>query len=231
MTEIASFPQVDLEARPSDPSETTRYPGQLANILVDSLEILEKARQALLDSLEILKNVLQALAGNRSSNGPATAVQHTDPTVVPLPRRERRTAPALTLIQKHYATDPAKPPPTKLPVGTAATACGMRSREFSKVFKEEHDEPYKTYVLNYRLRRSCELLKQGTSVKNAALSLGFTDLSYFSREFRGRFKLTPTRFKEMHMMGAHQACEKNADGYPGAARLYPINKQESHNER
>lgn len=51
----------------------SRYPtGQLATILVDSLEILEKARQALVDSLEILTNVLQPLAGNGGSNGPAT---------------------------------------------------------------------------------------------------------------------------------------------------------------
>lgn len=196
MTEIAS------EARPSDPygciQETvSRYPGQLANILVDSLEILEKARRALVDSLEILKNVLQPLADNGGSNGPATAVQRTDPKAASLPsnrpRRVLRTAPALTYIQTHCAT--------KLTLRKVATACNISPGQLSKIFKKEHGVSFKRFILNYRLDRSAEVLKQGSCVKQAACSSGFTDLSYFSREFRGRFKLTPTRFKEMHMMG------------------------------
>lgn len=196
MTEIAS------EARPSDPygciQETaSRYPAQLANILVDSLEILEKARRALVDSLEILKNVLQPLADNGGSNGPATTVQRTDPEAASLPsnrpRRALRTAPALTYIQAHYAT--------KLTLREVATACHMRPGQLSKTFKKERGVSFKGFLLNYRLDRSAEKLRQGTCVKEAACSSGFTDLSYFSREFKRCFKMTPTNLKETHMMG------------------------------
>lgn len=181
-------------------TETSRYPGQLANILVDSLEILEKARQALVDSLEILKSVLQPLAGNGGSNSPATVVQHTDPNVVALPsnrpRRALRTAPALTYIQAHYAT--------KLTLSAVATACHMRPGQLSKIFKKEHGVSFKGFLLNHRLDQSAEMLKQGGCVKEAACSSGFTDLSYFSRAFRRRFRITPTNFKGTHMMDAHQ---------------------------
>jgi AraC-like DNA-binding protein len=176
---------------------SSRYPGQLATILVDSLEILERVRRALVDSLEILETVLQPLAGNRSSNGPATSVQHTDSKAAFLPsnrpRWALRTAPALTYIHEHYAT--------KLTLREVAVACNMRPRQFSGTFKKEHRMPFKGFLINYRLDRSRDLLKQGSSVKVAASLSGFTDMSYFSRVFRLRYTMTPTSFKETHVMG------------------------------
>lgn len=183
----------------------SRYPGQLATILVESVEILERVRRALVDSLEILGNVLQPLVGNRSSNGPATSVQHTDSKVA-LPsissnnsRRALRTDPALRYIQKHYTQ--------KLTLKAVADACHMRPGYLSKAFKTEHGVSFKRFVLRHRLARSCDLLKkQGSQVTNAALSSGFTDESYYSREFHREYEMTPTSYKKTHMM----ACSPGA---------------------
>jgi AraC-like DNA-binding protein len=50
------------------------------------------------------------------------------------------------------------------------------------------------YLGEVRLRRAAAILAQGESVSNTARRTGFHSLHYFSRAFRHRYGLSPTRF-------------------------------------
>lgn len=197
----------------------------------DLLELflrLEKVLKTLLDSLETLEHTLQGcrglhpLAGNRSSDGPATSVHHTD-LKDPLPnsnrpRVERLSDRAIDLIKAHYAlTEENKDRcADSLTLSAAAAALQVGPEQLSKTFRREQNESFKSYLMRYRFDQSCGLLRQGRSVKNAALSLGFKDLSYYSREFRERFNnLTPSEYKETHRCDAlHRIWETTLGGTP-----------------
>lgn len=58
---------------------------------------------------------------------------------------------------------------------------------------QETDVTFAERVLELRLRRSMALLRQGAArISDAAMTAGFSDLSYFNRCFRRRFGMTPT---------------------------------------
>jgi AraC-like DNA-binding protein len=44
------------------------------------------------------------------------------------------------------------------------------------------------------LRRAAELLRMGASVAEAALKSGFPDVNHFSKTFRRRFGVPPSRY-------------------------------------
>ncbi len=53
-----------------------------------------------------------------------------------------------------------------------------------------------SYVQKRKLQLAATLLQEGTSVSDAALSVGFTDLSYFIQLFKQHYGVTPRRYKQ-----------------------------------
>ena len=51
------------------------------------------------------------------------------------------------------------------------------------------------YVTRYRLDKACDLLRQGSSVTDAALSCGFNGTSYFAEVFHRVYGRTPREYK------------------------------------
>jgi len=48
------------------------------------------------------------------------------------------------------------------------------------------------YIKNYRLEKAAELLESGDiSILDASLAAGFHNLSYFYREFKEKYGMTP----------------------------------------
>lgn len=78
-------------------------------------------------------------------------------------------------------------------VDEMASAAGLSRFHFSRLFREQVGvSPYR-FLLRTRLRRAAELLRSGPcAVTEAALSVGFNDLSRFSRAFRAEFGLVPS---------------------------------------
>ena len=51
------------------------------------------------------------------------------------------------------------------------------------------------YIKNLRLEKAAELLEQGaSSTLDISLSVGFRNLSYFHREFKKKYGVTPKKF-------------------------------------
>ena len=75
-----------------------------------------------------------------------------------------------------------------------AAEAGLSPFYFARVFSELVGEPPHRYLLRVRLRRAAELLRAGASVAQAALKSGFPDINHFSKTFRRRFGVPPSRY-------------------------------------
>lgn len=70
-------------------------------------------------------------------------------------------------------------------------------RAFTRVFRET---PH-AYLTALRLERARTLLQSGHAVTDAAMDLGFTSLSAFSRLFRARYGLPPSSIQKIRKIG------------------------------
>jgi AraC family transcriptional regulator len=100
--------------------------------------------------------------------------------------RDPRVRIALDKMRASYAED--------ISVDDLAKAAGMSRFHFSRLFRDEVGEaPYK-HLLKLRVARAAELLRGGRhSVTEAALAVGFRDLSRFSRAFRRELGTNPNQ--------------------------------------
>ncbi|MEM7351968.1 MAG: AraC family transcriptional regulator [Acidobacteriota bacterium] len=78
-----------------------------------------------------------------------------------------------------------------------ASDVAMSPFHFARVFRRLCGIPPHQFLLQVRLRRALERLRQGASVTEAGLDCGFNSPSYFSRLFCRRFGVPPSRFSEL----------------------------------
>lgn len=52
------------------------------------------------------------------------------------------------------------------------------------------------FLIDYRIKCACELLKQGYSVNEAAYACGFNDIPNFSMRFKKKMNVSPNKFKK-----------------------------------
>lgn len=104
-----------------------------------------------------------------------------------------KTAPAVDYVATHYHEVVREE--------TVAALCGMCISSFSRTFKKEQGKTFREYVLDYRISKACELLQnQGVNVTDVAFTVGFNEVSYFSRMFKRVVGKTPTEFQQVWKM-------------------------------
>lgn len=65
-------------------------------------------------------------------------------------------------------------------------------------FKEEYKMTIHQYLLDYRLKKSYELLGQDQfSIQEIAYACGFNDANYFSKAFKNKYKTSPREYKKL----------------------------------
>jgi transcriptional regulator of acetoin/glycerol metabolism/AraC-like DNA-binding protein len=80
-----------------------------------------------------------------------------------------------------------------------AAHAGLSTYHFARAFKQSVGMPPHRYLLQQRVKRAAELLKQTEQPLTAiAESLGFADQSHFSRSFRWLVGLAPSEFRRSH---------------------------------
>lgn len=95
----------------------------------------------------------------------------------------------LEFIDGHYTEE--------LSIPQLARICYFSEYHFMRFFKKYVGISCIEYIKNRRLDHAASLLMQGDiSIMDAALSSGFTNLSYFYREFRKKYNMTPKKFVE-----------------------------------
>ncbi|MCK9168937.1 MAG: response regulator [Treponema sp.] len=78
-----------------------------------------------------------------------------------------------------------------------AVEVGVSPFYLSKLFKEEKNKNFITYLTDIRMEKACLLLKEPrVSVKEVSASVGYNDQNYFSRLFKNKFGMTPTEYRD-----------------------------------
>lgn len=98
-------------------------------------------------------------------------------------------APAMSYVAANYSE--------KLRLSTAAKLCDLSRFQFSRNFKKEQGLTFRDFVVQMRIQRAAELMRQSNalSVTEAAFVVGFNDLSHFSRMFRRQLGVTPSHYR------------------------------------
>ena len=98
-------------------------------------------------------------------------------------------APAVSYVAANY--------PEKVRLSTAAKLCDLSRFQFSRNFKKEQGLTFRDFVVQTRIQRAAELMRQSAaiSVTEAAFVVGFNDLSHFSRMFRRQLGVTPSHYR------------------------------------
>ena len=75
---------------------------------------------------------------------------------------------------------------------TLALNCNLSKYHFLRVFKKEIGLTPHSFIINERLNRANNLIKEGITISEASLLVGFNDQSHFTRNFKKYFGYTPT---------------------------------------
>ena len=83
----------------------------------------------------------------------------------------------------------------ELAIKELAALCGVGESYFKRLFKEKYGMPPKRYVIQLKINYACELLRLGRySVTQIAEQCNFSDVYFFSRQFKEYMGVTPTQF-------------------------------------
>ncbi len=96
-------------------------------------------------------------------------------------------ATAMTLIHSNYFR----------PDFTVQRLCDMMRMDRTtlyRLFRKELSVSPNQYIVEYRLKQACRLLRMGLSVKAVAASCGFSDQFYFSKTFKQHMGTVPSRY-------------------------------------
>ena len=79
---------------------------------------------------------------------------------------------------------------------TLAAMVYLNADYLSHLFKKDTGSSLINYVIDRRIARSKELLAKGEmSIRDIAITCGFQNISYFSRQFKKSTGMTPRQFK------------------------------------
>lgn len=77
----------------------------------------------------------------------------------------------------------------------------LSEKYFMNYFKEKTNENFKSYILDLKMGKAKELLKQGNkSITEIAHGIGYTDYRGFNRIFKKHTGLTPSEFQEKYRL-------------------------------
>ncbi len=82
----------------------------------------------------------------------------------------------------------------KLYVEEIADNLNINRRYLSRIFKERKGVTIQQYIINYKIKKSCELLKRGFKVSEVATLVGYDDTFTFSKIFKKTAGCSPTEY-------------------------------------
>lgn len=85
----------------------------------------------------------------------------------------------------------------KIAVTEMAEALGTSQSYLSRVFKEKEGVTIQRYIMDEKVRRSCNLLKfSDLPLRQISSSLAFANQSHFGKEFKKRMGTTPQNYRD-----------------------------------
>ena len=103
-------------------------------------------------------------------------------------RHKSKIAPAMEMIHNEFLT-------RDFSLNELAAMCGMGESYFQKLFKEIHGISPKKYIIQLKINHACDLLRlERYTVTQIAELCNFSDIYFFSRQFKEYMGITPTQF-------------------------------------
>ena len=88
---------------------------------------------------------------------------------------------------------------TRITLATLASVTNLSAPYLSRLFKKETGETPNMYITRMKLERAMVILATSDSnIKSIALTLGYDDLSYFTRAFKRFSGVTPQQYRDQH---------------------------------
>ena len=84
----------------------------------------------------------------------------------------------------------------RIDVSLMAEIFGYNKKYLGRLFSKKVGMSINEYVNKQRLKRSLEFLKQGESVTNSAISVGFNNVTYYNKLFKNEYGITPNEYKK-----------------------------------
>ena len=101
---------------------------------------------------------------------------------------QKKIEPALRAIHTSFLQE-------DLTVGKLAALCDMSESYLKRLFKERYGIPPKKYLIQLKLNHACDLLRLDRyTVTEIAEMCHFSDIYFFSRQFKEHMGITPTQF-------------------------------------
>lgn len=97
--------------------------------------------------------------------------------------------PAIEQIHSNYLD-------TQISVEKLALRCGISYSYFLRIFQKRFSTTPKKYITKLKLDHACELLRQKMSVTDIAETLGFSDVYFFSRQFKKYMNMSPLEYRK-----------------------------------
>ncbi|MFM2601054.1 helix-turn-helix domain-containing protein [Vibrio fortis] len=94
-------------------------------------------------------------------------------------------------MKKHYAQ--------KLELDDLAQAAFMSRFHYVRIFKQLYGLTPRNYLRDMRIAKAKELLKQGYSITDTCVDVGYESLSTFSNTFKKSTGYSPREFREFHL--------------------------------
>ena len=176
----ASIPMILVTLQHSEKMAVWTFRSRFADYLVKPIPLGDLA-----NCHGMLADIREAKDGQQQRK--ATTATPPIPTETASQRRSSDSAflPAIYYVAQNYRE--------KIQNTEVANLCSMSPFVFSRKFKDAFAISFRDYVVRYRLRAACSLLKNpDASVTDVAFAVGFNDVSYFSRMFKRHFGVPPS---------------------------------------
>lgn len=96
---------------------------------------------------------------------------------------------SLRYLEEHFADD--------LTIGHMAAISNYSSSHFSKLFRQLTGDSFTQYLKRFRLETAAERIRtEKAKISEIAMECGFSNLSYFSRAFNERYKMSPSEYRK-----------------------------------
>lgn len=141
-----------------------------------------------------LKEMLKLRAGQKTAR---QAASHA--SLIPEDNRWRGVrgnastilTPAVEYVEKNYRE--------KISSADVARLCNLTTFQLSRAFRETYNLTFQDYVMRYRIREACRLLRNpAADIGDVGSLVGFNDASYFAKVFKRYLDCSPSQFHTSH---------------------------------
>ena len=96
--------------------------------------------------------------------------------------------PAIQYISEHW-NDP------HISIEYLASRCGISYSYFVRIFQNELNNTPKNYIIKQKISHCCTLLQSNKTITEIADIAGFTDICYFSKQFKKHMNMSPSEYR------------------------------------